>query len=69
VRAVGGLLIAVALLLGAIAALWTLWRALGAEVDYCPDGDCISAYWFTVPAMLVALLLGWAGVRTLRLRR
>jgi hypothetical protein len=42
------LLIVVALVVGGIAAR-TVWRALGAEADYCPARGCISAFWITVP--------------------
>jgi hypothetical protein len=65
----GGILLAVAVVLGAIAGLWTVWRAVGAEVDYCPDGGCITAYWITVPGPLIAALLGMAGLVLLRRRR
>jgi hypothetical protein len=67
VRAVGALLIAIALVVGAVAASWTLFRALGGEWDYCPGGgDCITAYWLTVPALVSAVALALVGVRMLR---
>jgi hypothetical protein len=44
-----------------------VWRALGAEADYCPGGGgCISAYWITLPSMLVAGVAAWLGIRLLR---
>jgi hypothetical protein len=60
------LLIAVAVVVGGVAALWTAWRAAGAEVDYCPDGDCISAFAITIPALVLAVLVGWIGVALVR---
>ncbi len=43
-RLLGALLLAAAAAVGAIAALWTAWRALGAEVDYCPVGGWCSQW-------------------------
>jgi hypothetical protein len=68
VRVLGVFLLAISVLVGAPAVLWTLWRAVGAEVDYCPDGNCITAYWITIPALLAAIILGWAGAKLLRRR-
>jgi len=46
-----------------------VWRALGAEADYCPARGCISAFWITVPTMLAAVALAWIAIRLLRRRR
>jgi len=67
-RVTGVLLIVVALVVGGIAAR-TVWRALGAEADYCPARGCISAFWITVPTMLAAVALAWIAIRLLRRRR
>jgi hypothetical protein len=65
-RVIGALLLAVAIV-GAVATLWTLWRAAGAEVDYCPDGgDCISALVITIPALLLAVVAGGVGLALVR---
>ena len=68
-RLIGVLLVGAAAVVGVIAGLWTVFRALGAEADYCPGGGgCISAYAFTVPAIILSIVLIWVGVGLLRRR-
>ena len=69
VRALGALLLGSGLVLGTVTGLWTAWRAVGGEVDYCPDGDCITAYWITLPGLLLAVVLVIAGGVLLRRRQ
>jgi hypothetical protein len=69
VRFVGALLAVVGIGLAALGVLWTLWRAIGAEVDYCPTGDCITAYWISVPLVLLGCALAGIGIELFRRRR
>jgi hypothetical protein len=60
------LLILVAALGAAFGGLWAYAKAAGGEVDICPDGDCISGWYFAGPILLGAVVVGLIGVALLR---
>ena len=71
VRVLAGVfLLVTAVAVGGVAVVWTVFRAMGGEVDWCPGGggSCITAYWITVPGLLGAVVVGLVGVSLLRRR-
>jgi hypothetical protein len=68
-RATGVVLLIIAVLVGALGALWAGMKSAGAEVDYCPEGGCVSG-WYVVGVLFgVAVLVAVAGVSVLRGQR
>ena len=68
-RALGVLLLLVAVVLGGIGALWTLMKANGAEVDLS-IGDGYTSGWYPASGLLAcALLVAALGVALLRGQR
>jgi hypothetical protein len=65
-RALGGLLLLLAALAGAVGGLWAFMKAAGAEVDYCPGSGCTSGWYLAVGLLTLALAAGVAGVALLR---
>jgi hypothetical protein len=66
----GTLLILVSLAGLAIGGLWAFMKAAGAEVDICRagEGGCTSGWYYAVPILVAALVIGAIGIGLVRSR-
>jgi hypothetical protein len=64
----GAVLVLVAAVGVAFGGLWAFMKAAGAEVDICGTGEegCTSGWYYAVPILAIALILGVVGVVLLR---
>jgi hypothetical protein len=67
VRRLAGSVLALVAALGlAVGGFWGYMKAAGGEVDICDGPSCTSAWYYVVPTLLIALLVGVIGVALLR---
>jgi hypothetical protein len=64
-RLAGALLLLVAAIGVAIGGLWALMKANDAEVDICRGSECTSGWYYAVPILVGAVVLGVIGVALL----
>jgi hypothetical protein len=68
-RALGGLLLLLAVAVGAVGALWAFMKAAGAEVDYCPESECTSGWYIAAMLLSLPVLAAVAGALLVRGKR